>query len=539
MWRRSLCGLVVILTLAVLLGAGCGGGGGTVSPDPPQPVASQQKFLLDFVANTVTVIEEPVSPAFVETSPGAAAAELALTLRIAPEGISQPGNLGRRHFFAKVTNRSSGFMGTTDSGGASSIELSFIATEFRNAAGAAVPGGGYAREDGFEPPLGTPIYYFLGGLAPGGTSAERQIDMWLPVGATQVVVTAILRAHCERFNPVSLDRFWVSTVAGEQGHYGWVDGTAWTALFGTHPSFQGLLFREGSADVLIAEPSYNVVRMVAGNSVTRKAEVFTVAGTGDPNYLAQPQDLAIDVLNTCWVSEYAGGCISVFTPNPVGPYKPVLTIAGVRGAPGDAVGTGATARFNHPIGLGMGYNALYVCDQNGTKLKKIMATTPGSTSPGTYTVERFPSAGIQAASDIAEDKLGNLYVADRAGRRIFRCERRRTTWTVLAGTGVQGLQDGAGNVATFDSLGPLAVDAGGILWVVDNGRLRRIKWIGGDPTASTSWRVETIPLLPRSTADGVDGVAGRTAIRGVAVTRGGVVGFMDDGALRRIDLTRD
>jgi hypothetical protein len=537
-----------MLGLMLALGAGCGGGGGSApAQSGEKPIVGQQAFLLDFVNNTVTVIDEAggVAPQLVERNPGAVTAELLLTLRIDPEGIpGQPGNVGRRHIFAKVTNRSSGMVGGTDSGGASVIELNFTSTRFQNAAAATVAGGGYAREDAFDVPSGTPIYYLTGGLAAGASSGEKQVDMWLPPGAVTAVVTAILRAHTQRFNPVSLNRFWVSTLAGEQGHYGFVNGVAWAALFGTHATFQGLLFRETAVDVLVAEPTYNVVRQLTGNSVTGKPEVFTAVGSGDAADLAQPMDLAEDALHNCYVSENGGACISMFTPNPFSTYKPIYVIAGSKGVPGDlpaagAIATGATARFSQPVGLGMGYDALYVCDQNGAKLKKISATVPSSMVASNYRVEVVPTVGITRASDIAVDKLENKYIADAGSRKIFMCERRRTTWNLIAGTGVQGTADGPGNAATFHTLGPIVVDTGGILWVVDNGRLRRIRPVAANQTLATSWQVETIPLVAASSADGPAGVAGRRAVRGVAVSRGGVVGFMDDGALRRIDMTRD
>lgn len=497
----------------------------------------QQKFHLDFVNNTVEIIEEPlVLPAFVERNPGEVTAELLLTLRIAPEGINQPGNVGRRHIFAKVTNRSSGAMGTTDSSAASAIELNFIATQFRDRNGAAVPGGGYAREDAFDAHYGTPIYYFST-LYPGQTSGDKQVDMWLPPTATDAEVTAILRCHSERFNPVSLNRWWVSTLAGEMGHYGMVDSVAWEALLGRPALLEGLVFRENAGDVVFTDAANNRVRMLTANPVTRKPEVFTVAGTGSPGVCSEPMDLAIDPLGNVYASEYGAHCISMFTPS-VTLIPTLYTIAGLRNSAGDAVGTGAAARFSRPLGLGMAYSGLYVCDQNGSKIKMITTKQVGSIWASDYTVTNVPTAGLQRPTDIAADKLGNLYVSDRGARRIFIRLRRTNTWFPIAGSGEAGDADGQGNVAQFRSPGSIDVDAGGIVWVADNGRLRRIRWKGGDMTVRASWQVETIPFQVGD-ADGFAGAGASRNIRGLCVTRGGVVGLWDDGALRRLDLTRN
>lgn len=548
---ESLCSVVLVgLLMAGLVG--CGGGGGGAARSDDVTVLGQTRFLLDFVKNTVTVVDETgapvagaatsgggVSAQFVERNPGLPISELAVFLRIEPEGISQPGNVGRRHIWAEVKNNSSGSMGTTDSGGSAVIELNFTNTIFQDGAGAAVAGGGYAREDAFDPPTGTPIYYFSS-LGSGSTSSEHQVDMWLPVGATQAVATAILRAHSARFNPVSLSRFWVSTVAGESGHLGYVDSVNWTALFGSHASFQGMAFRESAGDVLVAEPNFNVIRLGGGNPVTHNPEVFTTAGDGNPNNLAMPLDLAMEVVGGCWVSEYNGGCLSRFSPGYSRTTSPPVLV-GQRGNPGDAIGTGDEARLDHPMGVGMGFNELYVCDQDGHKLKKVTTDIPGATWSSAYRVENVPMPGLTQPVDICVDKLGNRYVADRAARSIFTSPRRRQGWYRIAGTGVAGAADGVGDAATFQMLGPIVVDAGGILWVVDNGKLRRIKPLGGDPVLPASWRVDTLPMAAAAAAavDGPDGVATRRAIRGVCVSRGGVVGFMDDGALRRVDMTRD
>ncbi|MEI6499684.1 MAG: hypothetical protein WCP21_01515, partial [Armatimonadota bacterium] len=309
------CALMILVVCACvgLLAGGCGGGGSSTTPARPLDVIGQKVFLLDFLKNTVEVIDEPTTDtALVEPNPGVAGAEVVLTMRIAPEGISQPGNLGRRHIFAKVQNLSSGALGGTDLGGSSALELNFTSAVFKTAAGATVPGGNFARVDAFDPATGTPIYLFSGPISSGGTSGERQVDLWLPPTATQAVLTGIVRGLTERYNPLSLDRFWASTSAGNQGQYGMVDGVPWVALFGTHTIMQGLVFRETTADLFVCDPANNRLRYLGWNGVTRKPEVFTAAGDGTPTTLNEPVDTCVDVVGNVYVSEHSGQCVDLY-----------------------------------------------------------------------------------------------------------------------------------------------------------------------------------------------------------------------------------
>lgn len=523
-----------VCVVVVMLAGGCGGGGVTAPPSDTT-VLAQKAVRLDFLHNTVTIIDAPtVAPAMVERNPLGATAEVALTFRIAPEGISQPGNLGRRQIFAKVQNKSSGAIGRTDLGGSSAIELNFTSAVFETAASAVVPGGGFARQDAFDVNTGTPIYYFAS-LGVGEISAERQVDLWLPPTATQAVLTAIVRAYTERYNPPSLDRFWVTTVAGQMGDYAWVDGLPWLALFGTHATMQGLLFRETTVDAVVCDPAYNRVRLLTTNPVTHQAGVFTAAGDGSTTTLNEPVDVCQDIVGNLYISEHSGSCVDII-PGGVGlgGLSSASTIVGSRNNPGNSTGSGYSARLSGCWGIGVGSNAVYVCDQNGAKIRMITTSSPGSTYSSNYNVSDFPTVGLTKPMDITVDALGNLYVSDAGAKKIFICPRRTQTWYPIAGGGTQA--DGKGN-NTLTTPGSIAVDTGGVIWIADNGALRRLRYAGGDMTLGASWQLDTIPLIAASAADGAAGVAGRHAVRGVAVSRGGTIGFTDDGTVRRLDMT--
>jgi sugar lactone lactonase YvrE len=83
---------------------------------------------------------------------------------------------------------------------------------------------------------------------------------------------------------------------------------------------------------------------------------------------------------------------------------------------------------------------------------------------------------------IALDKLGNLYVADRANHRIRKVTPGGTV-TTFAGDGTPGFKEGAAATAQFHHPTDVAVDDAGVVYVVDitNQRVRKI----ADGTVST------------------------------------------------------
>ena len=162
----------------------------------------------------------------------------------------------------------------------------------------------------------------------------------------------------------------------------------------------------------------------------------------------------------------------------------VTTLAGT-GANGSVDGAGANATFSNPWGVAVDSSGtVYVADAgNSPKIRKITAAGVVSTLAGTGVRGSTDGAGVNATFDtprgIAVDANGNVYVGDESNFNIRKISAAGVVST-LAGTGVQGSADGAGASATFYSVGGVAVDANGNVYVADagNSKIRKITAAG-------------------------------------------------------------
>jgi len=74
---------------------------------------------------------------------------------------------------------------------------------------------------------------------------------------------------------------------------------------------------------------------------------------------------------------------------------------------------------------------------------------------------------------IAQDKDGNIYIADNGNHRIRKLSTDDMVTTV-AGSGIKGLADGSMAVAQFFDIADMIIDVDGNLIITDASRLRKI-----------------------------------------------------------------
>lgn len=150
------------------------------------------------------------------------------------------------------------------------------------------------------------------------------------------------------------------------------------------------------------------------------------------------------------------------------------TLAGT-GSRGDADGVGAAASFNSPEGITTDGTNLYVADVNNNKIRKIVIASG--------VVSTFAGAGIEGALDGKGTSLKSfidittdgrhLYVVDTSHHRILKIAIATEEVSTLAGSGIEGFEDGKGTLATFYFPQGIAI-VGSNLYVADNHTIRKI-----------------------------------------------------------------
>ncbi|MFZ2492242.1 MAG: hypothetical protein WA208_12235, partial [Thermoanaerobaculia bacterium] len=313
----------------------------------------------------------------------------------------------------------------------------------------------------------------------------------------------------------------VTTVAGS-GEGGFEDGPVAKARF--FNSWGILADRDGA--LLVCDSQNYTIRKVVDATVTtiagRASDGRAVDGQGSGASFDVPRDVAVDSRGNVFIADSTA--IRRITPSGV-----VTTLAGDPAVPGWVDATGAAARFEAIDGIGIdSSDNLFVAD--GHTIRK---TTPDGVVT-TVAGDAYVSAGVDGPissarftypRDVAPDRHGNLFVAERARIRKISAAGIVSTF---AGRTEPGYQDGVGINATFALVARLAFDHAGNLWAADaqNHTIRRIT-----PDAA----VTTVAGLA-SYRGGTDGTGSEARLMwpwGLGVMPDGNVVVADD-AIRRV-----
>jgi len=261
--------------------------------------------------------------------------------------------------------------------------------------------------------------------------------------------------------------------------------------------------------------------------------VSTLAGSGTQGFadipgvgakFNSPRDVAVDSTGTVYVADGGNNRIRKILPNGT-----VSTLAG-SGTAGFADGVGAAAKFHLPDGVAVdSAGTVYVADTFNQRIRKILPDGTVSTLAGSGVNGFNDGAGSTAKFDfpfdVAVDSAGTVYVADQFNHRIRKILPNGTVST-LAGSGTAGFADGAGATAKFNYPKGVAVDSTGTVYVADefNHRIRKIL---PDGTVSTLAGSGT-----QGFADGDGAAAKFNNPRGVTVDSAGTVYVADTNNYR-------
>lgn len=213
----------------------------------------------------------------------------------------------------------------------------------------------------------------------------------------------------------------------------------------------------------------------------------------------------------------------------------IQTIAGGAGA-------GAATNLSlRPLRVAAHDTGVWVADVDWAVIRRIDVGTGEAVVVGGSGIPGFSGDGGPATAasispaDIAIDSQGNIVLAESTAR-IRRIDMATGIITTMAGTGVAGFggDGGPATSAQISAATGIAVDGAGTVYVADttNNRIRRIDVVSGI--------IETIAGTGAgaSSGDGGSAVAAEVnAPRGIAIDAGGDVLFTDGDRIRKIDVT--
>ncbi len=364
---------------------------------------------------------------------------------------------------------------------------------------------------------------------------DTQIIVTAPAGATtgliKVVVDGVEKegpTFSYEITPAPTEA--VSTLAGS-GIEGDADGAGTAAQF----NFPQGVAVDVDGNVYVADRNNNKIR-----KITPAGVVSTLAGSGTEGdaegsgidaQFSRPAGVAVDVDGNVYVADSGNDKIKKITPAGV-----VTALAGSN-TTGAADGSGTTAQFHFPVGVGVGVDGnVYVADYNNHKIRKITSDGTVSTLAGSGTFGDTDGSGTAAQFDgpegVTVDVDGNVYVADRENRKIRKITPDGVVST-LAGSGEFGDVDGSGTAAKFNGPGGVAVDANGNVYVADelNHKIRKITPDGVVTTLAGSGT--------EGDAEGSGSAAQFNRPEGVAVDASGNVYVSDRGNHKIRKITQD
>ncbi|MBU2603932.1 MAG: cell wall-binding repeat-containing protein [Actinobacteria bacterium] len=317
----------------------------------------------------------------------------------------------------------------------------------------------------------------------------------------------------------------VQTLAGLAGARGSADGASGVARF----DFPEGVAVDAAGVVYVSDSGNHTIRVIAlGGAVSTLAgaagQAGNADGTGAVARFDHPFGIAVDAAGTLYVADHGNHTIRTVDPAGV-----VVTFAGAAGAAGGADGTGAAARFSMPKGLAIdGAGDLLVADFGNHTVRSVtsgavVTTVAGKAGSWGAADGDSATARLLFPGGVAVDTGGAVYVAD-SGNHAVRKVAVGGAVTTLAGKSGMGTNDGRGPQARFFLPYGIAVGSSGTVFVADtyNHTLRSVSSLGVVTTLAGSGGIE-------GSSDGSGAAARFDHPTGVAVNDTGTLFVADTG----------
>ena len=331
----------------------------------------------------------------------------------------------------------------------------------------------------------------------------------------------------------------VTTIAGT-GTSGYTDGNGPDARFkklssiAVGPDDTIYVADAGNQRIRMVRPSAGnaptawTVSTLAGNGTAGFAD-----GSAAAAMFNNPQGIAVGPNGLVYVADTANNRIRRITAAGT-----VTTLAG-DGTPGLQNGIGNQARFNAPQGIALDSDGnVYVADTGNSAVRKIDAAGNVSIVAGDGSVGSNDSPGARFDGLVGVAVEGQniyVYLADSGNHRIRRLD---VAGTVITVTGAErGFKDGSAAQARFAEPSGIVIDSDGQIVVADavNSLIRSV-----DPNLATSGSSQAVTTLAgtgiRGLTDGAGNVARFFTPRGLAITNSSAIIVADTGnqVLRRV-----
>lgn len=253
------------------------------------------------------------------------------------------------------------------------------------------------------------------------------------------------------------------------------DGNANTALYGG--AINGAMAIDPSGNLYVDSANYYKLRQVSSTGYCS-----TIAGNGSAGTTDGPAPSASFGNSVNGMAFYNGNLYFSDTNNhtirelsPASAAGNVSTLAGTPGVPGYVDSSQGTPLFHSPQAMTVDAQGnLYVADQTpsgNTVIREItqggvVSTFAGNPGHGGYQDGAANVAEFNDITDLAMDARGDLFVLDRGNYCIREVSNGQVS-TVAGSPTVRGTQDGPAASALFYYPQHLCVDPHGDLWVSD------------------------------------------------------------------------